>query len=317
MNSRLLYLILFFADLSGMIAVNTAIAQTEESNTPSLNGHYFLSSMNTPSAFIQSYFGMNLGIASSEGFESVLLVIDGEEIRGLKGSLVFADLNFDYRQKIKDWIAFNARVGLTARIGTEVQSLVTQGVNTVSSFQIGWSIKILEREKYLLSGNISVNNYGTNYIDIRGFVEDIINDSTITSISKSIPVLNGGIGLQFAYGFNDLFGFQAHLSGLYGDSYERGSTDLIYHVGGTFDMNLAKRTRVPLGFSLGFTASSLPDIVQVKGKSATNSIFKIAYIGSNHYDLGLEISRIRVPLPDVEEKVKSMGVFITSKYYFN
>ena len=317
MNLRIRYLNIIFAIASVFSVTVAAWAQTEESNTPNLNGHYFLSNMNMPSAFTNSFFGMNLGLASSEGFESVILVIDDQEIRGLRGSLIFADLNFDYRQKIKDWIAFNARVGLTARVGTEVQSFLTQGVNTVSSFRVGWTVKILEKEKYLLSGNITVNNYGTNYIDIRGFVEDIINDSTVTSISKSVPILNGGLGVQFAYGISELFGFQAHASAQYGDSFERGSTDFIYHFGGFFDVNLATKTEVPLGFSLGFTASSLPDIVQVKGKSATNSILKIAYTGSNHYDLGLELLRLSVPIPDVEDKVNSLGAFITTKYYFN
>jgi len=299
------------------ISDHIVLGQSEVNNTPQLNGHYFLSSINMPSPFINSHFGMNLGLASSEGFESVILVIDDQEIIGLKGSLIFADLQFDYQQKIKDWIAFKARVGVTARIGTEVMSLLTQGVNTVSSFRIGWNVKILEREKYLLSGSFNVNNYGVSYINIKDFVEDIIVDSTITSISKNVPILNGGLGLQFAYGFSELFGFQAHATALYGDSFERGYTDFIYHIGGVFDMNLASKTQVPLGVSLGFTASSLPDIVQVKGKSATNTMFKIAYTGSNHYDLGLEISRIRVPIPDVQDKVNSVGVFITSKYYFN
>lgn len=312
-----LYSAIVFIFILDMGLVGKLMAQSEENNIPHLNGHYFLSNMNMPSAFINSHFGMNLGLASSEGFETLKIEIGDEEIIGLKGSLVFADLNFNYRQKIKDWIAFNARIGVTARIGTEVVSLLTQGVNTVSSFRLGWSVRILEREKYMLSGRFTVSNYGVSYINIREFVEDIVQDSTVTSISKSVPILNGGIGLQFAYAFNELFGFQAHVNALYGDSFERGATDFIYHIGGMFDINLATKTQVPLGFSFGYTASSLPDIVQVHGQSATNAVFKIAYTGSDHYDLGMEISRIRVPIEGVEGKVNSMGVFITSKYYFN
>ena len=293
-------------------------AQSEEiSNTPHLNGHYFVSSMNMPSAFIQSHFGMNLGIASSTGFESTILVIDDQQIIGLKGSLIFADLNFNNRQKIKDWVAFNARVGLTARIGTEVQSLLSQGVNTASSMRLGWSFKLIERPKYLLSSTITVNNYGVNLISIKGFIKDVIQDSTVTSISKSVPILNGGVGLQFAYSISKLFGFQAHGSVLYGDSFERGSSDLIYSIGGVVDCNLANSTKIPLGFALGFAASSLPDIVQVKNKSATEFSFKMSYMGSEHYDFGLELSNSSIPLPDVQDKVRSTGFFVTSKYYFN
>jgi len=318
MRLQILHIKMFVLMICNILLTGKLNAQVDSmSNTPYLNGHYFVSTMNIPGAFIKSHFGMNIGVASTTGFQDKILVIDDQEIIALKGSLIFADLNFDYRQKIKDWIAFNARVGVTARIGTEVQSLLSQGINTVSSFSLGWSIRLLERDKYLLSGNISVNNFGVSYIDIKGFVEDFVKDSTLTSISRNVPILNGGFGLQFAYGINDLIGFQAHASALYGDSFERGATDIIYHMGGAVDFNLATTTRVPLGFSLGFIASSLPDIVQVKGKSATNFNFKLAFMGSEHYDFGLEVSSINVPLPDVEDKVRSTGVFITSKYYFN
>jgi len=294
------------------------IAQTEQSNNvPHLNDHYFIPNMNVPSPFTNSHFGMNLGIASSSEFENVILVIEGEKIIGLKGSLIFADLNFDYQQKIKDWIAFYANVGLTARIGTELQSMLTQGVNTVTSFRMGWLVKLVQKEKYMLSGSIQINNYSANFINIGEFIEDLVRDSTVTSISKNVPILNGGLGLRFAYGINELFGFQAHGTAVYGESFERGVSDLIYQFGGSFDMNLAAKTKVPLGLSAFFTASSLPDIVQVKGKSATNTGIKISYTGGPHINLGLELSRSKIPIPNVEEKINTTGVFITSKYYFN
>lgn len=299
-------------------ACSLGIAQTEQiNNIPNLNGHYFVPNMNIPSPFIKSHFGMNLGIAGSTDFENIILEIEGEKIIGLKGSLIFADLNFDYQQKIKDWIAFYAEVGLTARIGTELQSMLTQGVNTVSAFKMGWLVKLAHHEKYMLSANIQVNNYSANFINIGEFVKDIVRDTTVTSISKNVPILNGGLGLRFAYGINELFGFQAHASAVYGESFERGVSDLIYNAGGSFDMNLATKTKVPLGFSVFFVSSSLPDIVQVKGKSSSNTGFKISYTGGPHINIGLEISRISVPIPNVDEKVNSSGVFITSKYYFN
>lgn len=300
------------------LACSLGLAQTEQiNNVPNLNGHYFVPNMNIPSPFIKSHFGMNLGIAGSTDFENIILEIEGEKIIGLKGSLIFADLNFDYQQKIKDWIAFYAQVGLTARIGTELQSMLTQGVNTVSAFKMGWLVKLAQHDKYTLSANIQVNNYSANFINIGEFVKDIIRDTTVTSISKNVPILNGGLGLRFAYGINELFGFQAHASAVYGESFERGVSDLIYNAGGTFDMNLATKTKVPLGFSVFFIASSLPDIVQVKGKSSTNTGLKISYTGGPHINIGLEISSIKVPIPNVEEKVNSTAVFITSKYYFN
>ena len=294
------------------------LAQDEEQNNiPNLNNHYFVPSSNTPAPFIKSQFGMTLGIASSSDFENVILEIDGENLIALKGSLIYADLNFKYQQKIKDWIAFFLNVGVTARIGTELQSMLTQGVNTVSSLKMGWLVKLLENEKNMLSASIRIDNYGANFVNIGDFVDDLIRDSVRTSITKNVPILNGGIGLRYAHGFNEILGFQGFAEVGYGESFIRGESDFVYHLGGLFDANLATKTKVPLGFGLFYNLSSIPDLVQVKGKSAINAGLKISYTGAPHFNLGFEISRLRAPIPNVEEKVKSTSFFITSRYYFN
>ncbi len=293
-------------------------AQNEQSNNlPNLNNHYFIPNSYTPSPFINSYFAMNLGIASSDDFENIILEIDGDPIIGLKGSLIFADLNFDYQQKIKDWIAFNLRVGVTARIGTELQSMLATGVNTVTAFNMGWLVNIAEGRRNKLSGSIQINNYSANIINIGDFISDVVNGIANPSISKNVPILNGGVGLRYAHGFNELFGFQGFSSIAYGESYERGNSDFTYKLGGLFDLNLATKTKTPLGFALFYNVSAQPDLVQVKNKFATNSGLKISYSGAPHFNLGLEISRIRVPIPNVEEKVNSTSVTISSKYFFN
>jgi hypothetical protein len=296
----------------------SVFGQSEESNNiPHLNQHYFIPNSNTPAPFIKSQFGMNLGIASSNDFENVIIEIDGEKLLALKGSLIFADLNFDYQQKIKDWIAFHLNVGVTARIGTELQSILTQGVNTVSSFRMGWLVKLLKNEKNMLSANIQINNHGANFINIGDFITDLIKDSVKTSITKKVPILNGGIGLRYAHGFNEILGFQGYAGLAYGESFKRGESDFVYRLGGLFDINLATKTKVPLGFGISYSLTSVPDVVQVKGKSASIAGLKISYSGAPHFNLGLEISRSRVPIPDVEEKVNSALIFVTTKYYFN
>ena len=296
----------------------SVFGQSDESNNiPNLNNHYFVPNSNTPAPFIKSQFGMNIGIASSSDFENVILEIDGEKLIALKGSLIFADLNFDYQQKIKDWIAFYLNVGVTARIGTELQSMLTQGVNTVSSVRMGWLVKLLKNEKNMLSANIQVNNHGANFVNIGDFVDDLIRDSVRTSITKNVPILTGSVGLRYAHGFNEILGFQGFADVGYGESFVRGESDFVYRLGGLFDINLATKTKVPLGFGIFYSLTSIPDVVQVKGKSASNAGLKISYAGAPHFNIGLELSRLRAPIPNVEEKVNSTAFFITSKYYFN
>ena len=289
----------------------------QNNNLPNLNKHYFIPNSNTPSPFIKSHFGMNLGIASSSDFDNIILEIDEETIIGLKGSLIFADLNFDYQQKIKDWIALYINVGVTARIGTELQSLLTQGVNTVAAFKIGWLVNIAEGKRDKLSASIQVNNYTANVINIGDFITDIIDEVENPSISKNVPLLNGNVGLRYAHGFNELFGFQGFGDIGYGESYERGESLFTYQLGGLFDMNLATKTKTPMGFALFYNIIAQPDLVQVPSKFATNAGMKISYSGAPHFNLGLEISSLKIPIPGVEDKISATSVFITSKYFFN
>lgn len=303
-----------------LIAITTSMVNAQDepvNNLPNLNKHYFIPNSNTPSPFIKSHFGMNLGIASSSDFENIILEIDGETILGLQGSLIFADLNFDYQQKIKDWIALYINVGVTARIGTELQSLLTQGVNTVTVFKIGWLVHIAEGKRDKLSANIQINNYTGNVINIGDFITDVIDGVENPSISKKVPLLNGNVGLRYAHGFNEIFGFQGFGNIGYGESYERGESDFSYYIGGLFDMNLATKTKTPLGFALFYNISAQPDLVQVPSKFATNAGIKISYSGAPHFNLGMEISNLNIPIPGVEDKISATLVMITSKYFFN
>lgn len=288
-----------------------------DNTSPQLNGHYFTPVGGIPGPFINTNFGSNLGIAFSNKFENLILEIDGEPLIGLEGSLLFAYLNFEYQQKIKDWIAIYTKVGLTARLGTELQSMLTQGVNTVTSFRIGWLFKLAKGEKYMLSGTAQINNYKGTFISIGDFIEDIVKDSTVTSISKQVPSLSGTIGLRYAYGFNDMFGVQFEMVAGFGESFKRGATSAIFHLGGLLDVNLANRTEVPLGIILSYQFTSLPDYVYEGKRSASITGLKIAYTGARNFSLGLELSNSYLPIQNVEDKVRSTGIIITTKYFFN
>ncbi len=304
--------------LSVVASYSVSLAQTEQKNNlPQLNGHYFIPNSNTPSPFIKSHFGMNLGIASSKDFENIILEVDGEEIIGSKGSLIFADLNFDYQQKIKEWIAFNLMVGATARIGTELQSMLSQGVNMVMTFRMGWLIHLAEGKKDKLSANLQISNYSANFINVGGFIDDVLNDNANPSISRNVPILNGSAGLRYAHAFNELFGFQGFADIGYGESYERGKSSAIYNIGGLFDLNLATKTKTPLGFALLYNISARPDLVQVPDKFASNAGLKISYSGAPHFDVGVELSSLSVPVPNVDKKVKSTSIIFATKYFFN
>ena len=65
---------IFILLISILAPFSLVVAQGEQvNNLPRLNNHYFIPNSNTPSPFIKSHFGMNLGIAASEDFENIIL----------------------------------------------------------------------------------------------------------------------------------------------------------------------------------------------------------------------------------------------------
>jgi hypothetical protein len=133
-----------------------------------------------------------------------------------------------------------------------------------------------------------------------------------------VPSLNATAGLRFAYGFNDLIGIRLNTEVGFGESFERGSSNsAFYNLGGLIDLNLARRTRVPLGFALNLNLSTLPDFVHVEDRTALITGLKIGYTGAEHFVIGLETLFMKVPIPNLEQKISSTGVVITTKYYFN
>lgn len=292
-------------------------AQDGTQNLPSLNNHTFIPSSIIGSPFTNSYFRSGIGIASSSTINYPLFELDGETIYGELGGLLMVQMGVSYQQKVKDWIAFNIEVGLSARVGTDITTLLARGVNSVTGMEMNWVIKLMQNERQMLSGTVSVSNYSGTFISIAGFVEDIINNNPNPSLSKSIPVVNSGIGLRYAYGINDLFGF--HFTGnlSYGEGFSRSDAGFSYKIGGSLEMNIAERSKAPLGFVLWFLRSTQPENVYNETDPTQLFGMKIAYTGTSDFSIGIEFTYVILPVSVIDEKLGLFGGLITTRYYFN
>ncbi len=310
-----LYRVLMFI-LVGSIT-QYGYAQESENNIPELNDHVFVYSSNLKYPFTNTNFTTNLGFGSASNLNYEINDIDGQPIAGINGNLIFANLSFEYQQRIRDWIALYLEGGLTARLGSDVFSLLSQGVNTVTVFKIGWMIKLIEGEKYALSGNIGINNYSGTFISITDFVDDVINNVPNPSISKSAPVLLGEAGLQFAYGFNEMIGLTLEGRLGIGESFDRKESDLRYALMGGLDFNFKRKYNVPLGLVLGYNLVSQPQLVYVNKGTAQITSLKIAYTGTRDFLIGIEASMMNIPLENVEQKSRFVVALLSMRYYFN
>jgi len=149
-------------------------AQDAGGEKPELNNHMFIPLTDFNSAFPKTRITVPIGLGTTSNFDFPLLE-DIDTLGNAKGDMLFVQLGFGYSQRIRDWVSFYMNAGLAARLGTNVESILSQGFNTVIQVELGSVIRLYRTDRTTLSISVSVNNYNANIIDIRAFVKDVVN----------------------------------------------------------------------------------------------------------------------------------------------
>lgn len=286
----------------------------------SLRGHKFIVNSNIGSPFIQSFIENRLGVGQTIDLDIPTIRISGTEVVQLKGELLFTSLNFVYQQKIKDWMAFNASVLVTGRLGTEVGSLIYEGVNVFTGYQLGWLFKVYENKEMMLSGTLDITNNSVTIIDLEKFVQGIIDSGKITKdnqLVKEIPTLRAGGGLRGSYAFNQTFGFTGFASLSNGESADRdNSNGWFFNFGLAFDADLMPKQKVPIGFLLGFYSVDFAGAEETLENDPKNIIFQINYTGKDDLNLGLEFNYQTYKPVNYDRSIKFANIVLGLKYFF-
>jgi hypothetical protein len=292
-------------------------AQQEVRNIPSLNNHEFIGTTIVKLPFNNTSFEMDLGVGSTVDFTFPLVEIDGQPVIGLDGDIFFALLGFKYSQKIRKGFSFNVNYSLAARIGTNVQSVLVHGINTVSGYKAGVMFKLFENKKHRLSGSVDLYNSSGSFINIKRFVQDILDSIPNPSISQDVPVLLGSAGLYHAWGLTTVTGINFHAVLAYGESFDRKREEFRYDLGIGFDFNFYRRYNIPIGVSLSYNALTQPDLVYLESEAAHVAALKIAFTGTPDFILAVENATMSVPVEESSNQPFFLVTGVSMKYYFN
>ncbi|RLD20305.1 MAG: hypothetical protein DRI69_06570 [Bacteroidetes bacterium] len=304
-----------------LICSITGNTQSDDSGNallvPSLNGHTFLTSSNLRSSFISTNLQADIGFGLTSKLAIPGIIIGDFEILGFEGSILFVDLNVSYQQRVTSWLAFYATFKMASRLGTDMSTILADGVNTLTGGDIGWLVRIHHSEKFNLSGSININNISGGFINVTDYFKEIINDVPYPSVIKKIPALSLGMGLRGAYAFNPTYGLQFQAGVAYGESLERGNTTAYFSGGIMGDINFRPKHKVPVGLALGYTHSTAPEIIMNNGGAANLFTGKIGYTGSDEFELGLQFTYYNVEIQSVESKPYVTKLHLSLKFYFN
>ncbi len=300
MRRRISILILLLAGFGFVFAQNDTSKIIFKK--PMLNGHSFSPFNITKSAFIKTYLDATMSLGSTGEIQLPGIMIGDNEILAFSGKVAFVDIQINYQQKFNDWLALYATINIGGRLGTSLSTILVDGVNTFSGGNVGWLFRVLKKQKFQMTGNLFVKNLGGNFINLIGYVNDVIDGVPNPQVVKYVPVLNVGIGAQGAYAFNEVFGLQFSTDVSYGESFNRGTNDIFSSFSLVGDMDLMPRHQIPVGFGLGYAITSNPESTYLKFIYTNIYSFKIAYTGSSDFELGFQFVYNRVQVSSSIEK---------------
>jgi len=194
-----------------------AFATSQEgTDRPSLNGHVFVSTDLVPEAQLRTYVRNSIGYTLTPEFDYPPVIVRGDTLVTLNGSLAYATLGMEYQSAFRDWLAVRFGFGLSTRVGTQAASLVNEGVNVTSGLDFGWLVRLHEAPKTALSLSLDVTRQTLALINIRKFTEDVVDGSSEPTLIDNVPMVRSHAGLRFAWAMSRPFGLTLLTEGSYG-----------------------------------------------------------------------------------------------------
>jgi hypothetical protein len=285
-----------------------------------LGGHEFVPSSYLKDPFVRTYLKTGLGFGMTPELVVPLVTINDTPVIGLRGSLLYAVLDVEYQQRVRDWLAVRGRVNVIGRMADKTPTLISQGVTLFSNFELGWLIRIHQSDRFLLSGSLDVRSASMTDVYLQRFIEGIIENGAITPTNRLVqttPTLRGGGGLQGAYAISDLAGLKFVGDLEYGESSDRNSPDeWSYVLAAAVDFNLLRCTGTPAGFIIGIQTRSSATGQLVRNENAWMFFGRIGYTGSREFSIGVDLGYELMAVRGVEGKQGFLSAIVDTRLYF-
>jgi hypothetical protein len=304
-------LVLFVSGLTAQTQEETLVSKREV-----LNGHTFQQLSYFRTSFTSTHLNANIGFGSTPVLKIGTIEIDSIKLFEFEGQVVFVDVSVRYQQRFTPWLTLYLQGSMAGRLGTDMSTILADGINTLTGFEIGWLIRFYQSKKLNLSANIHVANANANFINVSQYFEDLINGVQNPSLTQKIPAMAVDVGINGGWAINPTWGLQFFGDAAFGESFDRGRDQVYYNTGIQGEVDFNPKHRVPIGLALGYVATNNPE--SLSSESGFSSIFigKIGYSGSREFELGLQFSYFDVSLRSVDQKVFVFKSTLMLKFFF-
>ena len=291
-------------------------AHAQEERRPALAGHTFVSTDLVPDAFVRTYLRTSLGYAGSQNIDYPPIVVGGDTLTVLNGSLTYATLGIEYQGMLRDWIAAGISVGLTPRLGTQAASLISEGVTVTQGYDFGVLARLRQTPHTSLCGTLGVSNGWVTVIDVEQFAQDVANGVPNAKVIDSVPTVRSNAGLRFGWAASRAFGVTLLGQTTYGDAPRRQQlTSWGWDMGVSVDYDFAPSHGIPLGAALASRITSQPGLTTTDNGNTSQTVLRIAYTRP-HELIAVDVLGVFDRQNSLAEAIWSGGVAFSMRTYF-
>lgn len=320
----LLLLLLPGVPMQGQITQqDSAVVPTEERSTiqgPRLGEHLFSPIAGAPLPFIRTVTSLNVGVGVSQGLDVPLFEIGGQPVYASVGELAVVGVIARHEQAIKPWMSVYLEARLTGRLGTNITSLLGQGINTVTGFDLGWNVRILENQRWSVVTGLSLEDGSYTNIDIQRWAEGLLDSGYVTEDNQLFdtkPALKASWMSSAAYVFNPALGLYASVTaGVAEPKVRDGDYSLLFDGMLALSVNWDPVIEVPIGTTLGVEYRENPDVSNADEGSYKNVYLRLGYTGEDAFGLGVQVMYQYAPVGGVVNDVSFISGAIDMRFYF-
>lgn len=293
-----------------------------ESCSCRLGGHRFILGGRTENPFVGTQVHTSTGGGMAFGFEDLVEIPapDSSIIKALTGDLAFVALGFDYQQQLWQRFAVGLGVDVSARLGTDAQSILSQGFTSVFGSQLWFKGQILRAERHLLSASVNLRPNSAVAIDPVGWARRIIEDGGITDdneLVRSAEAASASVGVQYAWAVRPWIGLLASSDLGFADPLDSDSErELRFRVDGNASIDLNELWEYPVGFLVG---GRLTDFSEAASDILERSLLVnlgLFYTGREDFSIGGEITRTSSDLRTSDARLTSTVASFEIRYFF-
>jgi hypothetical protein len=312
---------LLFAGVLGAL-LTPQMSLSAQGTHPELAGHTFVPSTLLPDPFVETYLSTVIGLGSAFDYDIAWPVLGEDTLFLTEGSLTWVTVDFDYRQRVTDWLALGGQVIAGARVGTNAASAISDGVSVATGVRIGGVARLVRSRPLMVSAHLDVARKDLTLLNILGFAEEVI-DSVISggrldslSIAFDYGAWRGHGGLRVAYTPTRLLGISAMADVAVGKgllALEESQLDV--GLGASVDFNFHSAGWIPLGVVLAYRFGTFAERSEGAVGANHRVMLGVSYMGHADYSVGLEVHGGSIDLPN-SDAIKTTIEGIRMRYYF-